>query len=384
MTNKKAILIGGDLFGYGNIGDEAILESDILLFEKDAEIMVFTNDDTWLREEYPNVYPIVTKDIIESPYTLKGILGNIKKICINGKYYKKADLFLLGGGTSMSDFPWHSLGQVFIASMFGLPSVIWGVGYVKTSSKRAEKFIKRVLNNVHVKAIYVRDKNVAERLYDIGVIRQKIDYCYDPVIVMDGREYESDWYLTSKQQDTLKNGKKNIVICLSGEKEAQERTKLEPLIQLTRSMSEFYNIWLIPTGFVSGCDDQALLNEINKSVHNSNMIVAEFRPKHLIEFLKQCEVVITSRLHMSIFAVCAGIPFIALERSDKNRDFADIMGFQCFRMEDIDTGKIQNVVQDIVIHQQELRQHIADKKMCMRQRTIQMAKRVIGILEIEG
>lgn len=98
MTNKKTILIGGDLFGYGNIGDEAILESDILLFGQDADIMVFTNDDEWLREEYPDVYPIVTKDIIESPYTIKGILGNIKKICINRKYYKKADLFLLGGG----------------------------------------------------------------------------------------------------------------------------------------------------------------------------------------------------------------------------------------------------------------------------------------------
>lgn len=384
MTNKKTILIGGDLFGYGNIGDEAILESDILLFEKDVEIMVFTNDDTWLKEEYPNVCPVVTKDIIESPYTIKGILGNIKKICINRRYYKKADLFLLGGGTSMSDFPWHSLGQVCIASMLGIPSVIWGAGYVKVSSRRAERFVKRVLNNAYVKSIYVRDKNVAKRLYDIGVSRQKIDYCYDPVIVMDGREYKSEQYLTSRQQNILKNGKKNIVICLSGEREAQERTKLEPLIQLIRNMSELYNVWLIPTGFVRGCDDLRLMNEINDKVDNTNLLTVEFRPKHLIAFLKQCDVVITSRLHMSIFAVCAGTPFIALERSEKNRDFADIMGFQCFQMRDSDIGKIQNVVEELIIHQQELRKLVIDKRIHMKQRTIQMAKEVIEALEIEG
>lgn len=384
MTNKKTILIGGDLFGYGNIGDEAILESDILLFERDADIMVFTNDDRWLREEYPDVYPIVTKDIIESPYTIKGILGNIKKICINRKYYKKADLFLLGGGTSMSDFPWHSLGQVSIASMLGLPSIIWGAGYVKVTSKRAERFIKSVLNNAYVKSIYVRDKNAAERLYDIGVCRQKVDYCYDPVIVMEGSKYESDWYLTRNQQEILNNGKRNVVVCISGEREAQEKTELEQLIQLTRSMSELYNVWLIPTGFVNGCDDLMFLNEINNRAHNVNLIKMEFRPKHLIEFLKQCDVAITSRLHMSIFAVCAGTPFIALERSEKNKDFADIMGFQCLRLENLDIGKIQDIVKDIVIHQQELRQCIIDKRMCMRLRTIQMAKRVIEELEREG
>lgn len=97
MTNKKTILIGGDLFGYGNIGDEAILESDILLFGQDADIMVFTNDDEWLREEYPDVYPIVTKDIIESPYTIKGILGNIKKFASIENIIKKLICFYWGG-----------------------------------------------------------------------------------------------------------------------------------------------------------------------------------------------------------------------------------------------------------------------------------------------
>ena len=372
------ILIGGLLCGYGNIGDEAILESDICLFEHNAEIMAFTNDAGWLENDYPNVMPILTKEILEQPNSIRKILGNIKKFFVWKKYYEKADIFMMGGSTALSDFPWHCLGQVHIASMLKIPSVVWGAGYVEVSDKKAEQFIKKVLNNPYVKAIYARDKNSAKRLCDIGVCRQKVDYCYDPVITMSSRGG-----ITEEQREILHNGKSNVVICLSGEKEARKKTKIESLIELVQSIEKVYNVWLIPTGFVSGCSDIVLLQEINNKVTGTHLIKNEFSPRHLIAFLEQCDVVITSRLHMSIFSVCASVPFIALERSRKNKDFAEIMELPNFQLDNLNIAEIEKVVNEMIAHKSEFRKCIIDKRTHMKKRNMQMAEKVIALLRDE-
>lgn len=67
--------------------------------------------------------------------------------------------------------------------------------------------------------------------------------------------------------------------------------------------------------------------------------------------IKQCNVILSTRLHASIFACFAGIPFFLVEYHRKCSDFLDTIGYQNnYRLYDADfeINKISNLIIDII------------------------------------
>lgn len=364
------ILVGGDLYGYHNVGDEAILESIILNFQKEAELSVLTNEDYWITKDYTDVNVHITSDIYENSYLYpRGIIGNVKKAFCNRAQYKNVDYFCMGGATSMSDFPYHALGEIQVAAAYGVKSFIWGAGIVPVDDEHTRKYIRKVCNSSSVLAIYVRDEYCKKRLSDMGVDPDKIDFCYDPVIMLEGKGFDERIYFTADEIQLLKDNRKNIVVSISGENDAIQKTDNFRMAEMINELSKLGNVILIPTGFAPNCEDLKCIKQIiNKKVKNLIVVEKEFRARHLIEFLKCADVVITSRLHMSIFSACADTPFVALKRSEKNEDFAEIMGMKCFELNNMPVVEVVGETKNILQHQHDFEKIICSKKGEMRKR----------------
>lgn len=129
-----------------------------------------------------------------------------------------------------------------------------------------------------------------------------------------------------------------------------------------------YNIFLIPTGCGEHCRDREILREI-AAVCSSEYIVViekEFEPQHLVSFLSAFEFVISSRLHLNIFAACAGKPSIGLVRNSKIVDFAELMNLPYLEMNEISSRKVLEMVDEIEGNYSFYKENIKNRVIQMR------------------
>lgn len=354
----KNIHIGGVYYGRHNIGDEAILYSMIKSFEPSFNISVSTYESNWIKKDFPQV----ERRHIELQYVKpqmglfitprKKIITNISKLNREIKFLKTKDAYICGGATILSDCPWYSLRTVQVAGKAGLPVYLWGVGMTSISNSEMAKYIIEVLNRGYVKKIYTRDEIVADRLKSMGVAPDKLGVSYDPAIMLLGEESEFSRFITKTQLKIYNNGKPNFVLTISGEDDVIKRTPLNEIINAVNLLQKKYdaNLFLIPTGCGQHCKDLDLLKEISLKLISNNVSVidTEFSPNALVAFLKNVNMIISSRLHMNIFGACATTPSIGLVRNDKIVDFAKLNSLPYLELFDLTQGKLVHTVEQVM------------------------------------
>lgn len=362
----KKIHIGGVYYGMHNVGDEAILYSMINSFDKDNKVSVSSYDSYWIDECFGDVERHLINIRYQKPkfgiYTLprRKALSDFWKVKKEIQYLKSKDAYICGGATILSDCPWYSLRTVQLAEMAYIPSFLWGVGMAEIDDDETLKYISTVLNKSIVKKIYTRDELVKDRLINIGVEEKKLGVCYDPAIMIRGREYELRTYLSDKQIDLYKNGKVNIVVTVSGEADVIKRTPIDVIINAIKIIHQQYdaNVFLIPTGCGIHCKDYEILESMANRINSERIIAVkkEFAPNDLVEFLKNVKLIISSRLHMNIFGACAGVPSIGLVRNRKIIDFASLLGLPFLEIEKLSETlilEITNLIMNNYIDYQE-------------------------------
>lgn len=341
----KRVHIGGVFYGCHNIGDEAILFSMLKYFTKMYNISVSTYGSEWIKSEFSTVTIKHINIVYQKPKLgltgtpRKCIIKNFKLNRIEHNYFHNMDGYICGGATILSDCPWHSLKTVEVAGKAGCHTILWGVGMADGLDNDAKNYIKKILNKPYVDRVYVRDEYVLQRLEDIGVMRDKLRISYDPAIMLLGEEFELKRYLSQKAISMLRNGKKNIAMAISGESDIVGRTPLKVMEQIVKQLvnEKNCNVFLVPTGCGVHCRDREFLRNIAEAC-NHNCVVAierELEPQHLVQFLKCCEMALSSRLHLNIFAAAAGVPSIGFVRNSKIVDFANLMELPYFRLEDL-------------------------------------------------
>lgn len=353
---KSRIYIAGGMYGCHNVGDEAVLLSTINSFSKQYLVSVSSQNESWLKTEYPNVSVNNSGVLFGRPkmglsaVPRKKIISNFNKIRKEKHVIASTDGFICGGGTIFSDCPWHAMRLVRIANNYKKPVIVWGSGMADGNDNETNQFIVDTMNMKNVQHIYLRDEFVKQRLLEIGVHEEKLNVCYDPAFMLEGENFDLSLYLSPKQIEMLHNGKKNFAVTISGEVDAVERTPIKIILEAICKLKSIFdsNFFLIPSGCGEHCKDLQMLLEIKSMADFESVEVVdrELAPQHMIQLLKGFDMIISSRLHMNIFAACGGGQSIGLVRNSKIIDFANIMHQPYLELQNLNSEDIVEAVKD--------------------------------------
>lgn len=299
----KNILLAG-YYGFGNLGDEAILEMFLKQIKSSSnidKITVLSGNPTETHKKYD-------VDAIDrySIYTV------IKKL-------KKSDALVFGGGSLLQDVTskrsiYYYLFLIKIAKLLGKKVIMLSQGIGPIVNKTNFNNTAKVLRKVDF--ITVRDIKSQEILYKMGLDDKKVAFSADPVINLNSND------LTNDSND------EKIKICFSL-RNWKDTNLVDQICRLVSKLQKD-NIECYFVPFYYNMDIE-LINELEQKLDNSaHFIKQRLTTKEAVDIIKKMDLLIGIRLHALIFAAAVGTPFIGISYDPKIDEFMKSLDMRVF------------------------------------------------------
>lgn len=303
------ILLGGIPLGCDNIGDEAIIACVVKMLKESipgVELTVATADPSTAATLGVNVVPVFG-------FLDVGFCGFADEV-------RRHDAYVWCGATGLSDYPHVALELVEIAQKAGVPTFVWGVGmddelnpvFFKAAGKRRallrlfglvgayERFLRarlaRRLARVlpRCRGVWVRDPQSAAMLASMGFPGAGI--AADTAILLD----------SPHEPRTTNHKPRTLGLCISTQRQVVDLDGVRRLIAAVRAANA--RVLGIPMNIKT---DRALLEKLGVEC------IPGTTPEAVMEAAAECDVVLSSRLHLLILAANAGTPGLGIARGSK-------------------------------------------------------------------
>jgi O-antigen biosynthesis protein len=329
----KKIMIAG-YYGFGNTGDEAILEAmiqDLYKQHPDLTITVCSGNPTHTEEHFP-VQAIPWSDVQK--------IKNEMVLC---------DLVILGGGGLFHDY-WgfdasavltsKHIGIAFytsialLAAMLEKPLMLYAVGIGPLYSEMGKFYVRAIAQQARV--ISVRDEDSKRQLVSLGVTSKPIYVTADPVYNLRPTISESF------SEETGFNGNPLLGVSLRNwdyeiEPEYWER-------QVAEAIDEFLDLHADGRAVFVPFQDlgETLLDDVRVSEHIRGMMknagrTSIFKTSHSTSekaaILAKCDLVMGMRLHALILAIAGNVPPVGLVYDPKVRNMMAQTGTERFAID---------------------------------------------------
>lgn len=289
-TNKPNVVICG-YYGFGNMGDEALLSSFLSTFGDNLKISVLYNPKL-IKENKNNVRFVSRTAIFDVIKTLT-----------------KGDFFILGGGsllqnqTSNRSLFYYS-GLVFLAKMMGCKCLLIANGLGQINGKFAKKLTSLTLKCMDYASFRDSDsKKLASALCDKEFF-SSADLCFNLKIKAD---------YSDKVRSLLRSIKgKYALVALKGN-EKNHKT-VQTVINTLKSQG------ITPIFVAMDTKNDAKL-AVELSGKYGGEIAKSLSLPELYALFGKCEIAIGSRLHFLIFALMSKTKLIGIGESPKVRAF---------------------------------------------------------------
>lgn len=292
----KKILLAG-YYGFGNLGDEAILEMVLeQLFQITGRdnITVLSGN----KKETSSKYSVNAID----RYSILSIIKNLIS----------SDALVFGGGSLLQDVTskrsiYYYLFLIKLAGLMGNKVVMLSQGIGPILNERSRALTAKTLNKVDF--ITVRDKQSKEFLENIGVSENKIYLSADPVIN----------FVSGDKQKSPYDPKKKVCFSLRNWKSASISGKIARIAQrLTENEIECF---FIPFYY---SEDIALIEEIEQILGEEAVYYKDrLSTREAYGIIEGMNVLVGVRLHSLIFAAAASVPFVAVSYDHKVDHFVE-------------------------------------------------------------
>ncbi len=316
----KNILLAG-YYGFGNLGDEAILEmtlKQVLKVTDRKNIVVLSGN----KEATSKKYNINTIDRYN-------VLSIIKKLM-------NSDGLVFGGGSLLQDITskrsiYYYLFLIRLAKLMNNKIIMLSQGIGPIINKNSKSAVKNTLKLVDY--ITVRDKNSMELLEEMGMSKDKVFLSIDPVINLRAGENFIN----------RASGKKKVCFSLRNWKNADVSSRISNVAKkLIESNIECH---FIPFYYNEDLEliDQVEKNLLDKAVYYKEKLTTN----EAFDIIKSMDVMVGVRLHSLIFAAAANVPFVAVSYDHKVDHFADSvdMKVSC-SIDNIDENLLFNEILD--------------------------------------
>ena len=292
---KKMLLAG--YYGFGNLGDEAILEmalKQILEITDRKNITVLSGNKEVTKKKY-NI------DTIDR----YNVFSIIKKL-------KSSDALVFGGGSLLQDVTskrsiYYYLFLIRLAKIMNNKIVMLSQGIGPIINEKSKRAVASTLKMVDY--ITVRDKHSKEFLESIGVDENKVFLSTDPVINLKAGEN-----IKNEQ-----NGSKKICFSLRNWKNTDVSEKISQVAEkLIKNNIECY---FIPFYYN---EDLELIDQVEKNIKDKAVYYKErLSTNEAFDIIKNMDVMVGVRLHSLIFAAAANVPFVAVSYDHKVDHFVN-------------------------------------------------------------
>lgn len=352
MPDHPRVLIGGVPFGRNNVGDEAILECVVAIVRElcpGAKISVSTDDGpaTAARLGVRTV-PLFG---FEPPYSREEMRRELEA----------HDVFLWAGATGLSDYPEIPTAMLGIAQAAGRRTVVWNVGMNnelnpakyrllpgrrRTLLRLASKLTLGALDAVawEERRRQARARRtIADRLAaaDLVVVRDpesklEIAKCAPPLPKIEvGADSALQLQPAAGESLSLSNAAAALLaapgpkvgVCISAQREVRNRREL--LAFLDRVTGDLgARVLFVPMNPVT---DAALMTGLHREMARPDraaVLEGRYDPGAILAVAGRLNVILSSRLHLLIFASIVHVPIIGISRGSKVDNFLAPFGLR--------------------------------------------------------
>jgi len=310
LENKPRRVALCGYFGFGNAGDEAIMQalhSAISAARPDTAITVLSKSPKQTREKYG--FDAAARF---NPFALLRALS-------------RSDALVFGGGSLLQDRTstrslLYYLGVIRTARILGKPVMIYANGIGPITKSANAKRVRRAVETAT--AVTLRDERSLEELRNMGVTRTDIEVTCDPVFAAElPDEIERRELLGSLG---LSTERKFIAVCARPWKTTPTlAAELAKFCDLAASELKL-DIVFLP---MQVSLDAAFSREIASKMSDSATVPQrELTPREILSVIAESEFVVSMRLHALIFAARAGTPSLGIDIDPKLAVFLDRLG----------------------------------------------------------
>jgi len=313
----RRILISG-YYGYGNIGDEAILNSllrDIRSIETNREISVA------ILSSNPHATSTITDAFAIYRFAPFSVLKEIRDT--NG--------LISGGGGLIQDVtswksPLYYLGIILMAKIFGKNRILYANGMGPLLYKGNRWLTRFVLNTV--KRISVRDHDSQNLLQSIGVRHAEVTI--DPIFSLD-RSHSFDSYSQYNDFIAISFGPNRDTVA--------NKLKIAAFLDFVSSKTGKMCLFtpFYPTY------DRSFSRSIQKEMKTPSVVIETFcPPEEMISILKRCAFGIGMRLHFLIFLALLNKPILPYLYDPKVKTFSQMLSLHPVLDKSQDGGQMED------------------------------------------
>jgi polysaccharide pyruvyl transferase WcaK-like protein len=331
------IHLGGNIYGCGNIGDDAILAGLLKIIRSaapDAELTVATYEAKSL-----SFLPPGTRTV--SSYDENAVAKSIAR----------CDVFISGGGTMIGDelganFPLiHNLKRVAEAKRLGKGAIMLAIGANRLKTEQGLKLAAMLAQCCDL--ITVRDQASQDVCLSLGLAEERVLKTADPAFLLEATPTARSEKIKARIGENGKTLGVNVV----NEAWADRADYKKAIAAFCDAMNEQQE--LTPVFF---CNE---VRQGEKYDQAANKQTAEFitgrrvflepdylSPGEMIDVISAFDAVFTMRMHGLIFSALAGRPFAAISRVDKVDNFMRLFDMKpSGTIEDI---QAERIVEDLV------------------------------------
>ena len=290
MESPKRITISG-YYGYGNLGDEAILETLVTSIRErfdgaPLEIVVLSNDPAGTESEHG------VKAVDRwNPVTVMRTL-------------KDSSILISGGGGLLQDRTsslslWYYLGLIYLARILSVPVYVFGQGIGPIDRKYNELLLRGAAAGI--KGFLVRDERSEELLRSFGIDGDRIISGNDLAFLLSLDGNSQDRYLAPPDKEIVAAALRSDV-----------KGRSDVLRAVSSGLDMLYdkfdvNLVLFSTNSLS---DEEMNNDLQASTDAPCRVidVDHLSPVQLVKMMQGLDLVIAGRLHTLIFSLLSRTP----------------------------------------------------------------------------
>jgi polysaccharide pyruvyl transferase CsaB len=383
-------------YGFGNIGDEALLLALVLELRRtyDAErLVVFT-----ARPRQTTAMLGVRAVHHTLPTTpegwVRGTLGRSRKHFFQSvSAFRHLDWLILGGGGVLKDLPRTSrhfleiLARIEWAKRLGHRVAILGVGAGPFHHPESVAAARRTLPKVDV--FTVRDEYSRARLLETGVPEQTVQMAADLAFLLEPGSERCPIDVAGAVTTRGAPGP-HIAVCARAVdlKTAHVMESFSELIRLAVHQLGA-SVWLVPFQEGGGEDDRAgalQLQTVAGPSERLRVLAEPGSPQEMLAFFSQMDMVIGEKLHSLVLALLVGTPVLGISYQPKVEClFAEIGKAEwCVKLADLTPGLLTERFRELWerrLSARELIPGVVGAARMRAQRSLQMLNRCIAANE---
>jgi len=353
------IHIGGNIYGAGNIGDDAALQGILCILESaapEAHITVGTYQGQSLDHLSPSLQYVSSR---EMPQTLAAI--------------RQSDCFISGGGTMIGDelnlsFPLgYNAKLISVAKLYGKKVSMLGIGANQPQHDAGSRIAATIVGLCDL--ITVRDPESRAVCLGLDADPGRTVTTADPAFLLEARETPRTKELKERLRARGRIFGVNVVNeawTHLDEYKLNIARACDYLVAQYGYLPVFFCNEIRPGSFFdfyANNQTAALLtcdHEVLDPIY--------YTPEEMIDILSAFEFVMGMRMHALIFAAIAGVPFVTVSRVDKVDNFMRLFGFRSSgAVNRCDSQQLITDVERLLDNQSALEHHLHRQVETLRQ-----------------